>query len=245
MGSRLECRGAQMLCVYSGMVPELDVWLREQLGANGVLTAIPFAADEVLAADEAAQYFRDLGIAVKVLPAADYYEADRLRQAILASHAVYLIGGNTYEFLDYARSVDLFATLSEFEARGGVIVGESAGSIILSPDIATAGIPSSFPDENTIRLQRLEAMGRLPFHISPHFEPQAPWAQRDLQELQVLADESGYPVVVLEDGEGFIVSDQSISHFYGAHRMLVPGGVPPALAANAGKATTPVTRQAI
>ncbi len=219
-----------MLYVYSGEVPALDELLRRHLGRHGVFTAIPFAAGEAQAADEAAQYFRDVDIPTTALAPQDYADAERVRQEILASAAVYLIGGNTYEFLDYARAIDLFAVLAEFESRGGLIVAESAGSIILSPDIATAGIPSSFPDENTLNLHRLEGMGRLPFHISPHFEHDAHWAQRDLQELQVLADESKLPVVVLEDGEGFVVDGQQISKFFGVEKILVPGGVPPVVA---------------
>ncbi len=218
-----------MLCIYSGEVPALDALLRARLDRTASFTMIPYTAAAIEAAEEAQVYFSSVDLPARVLPQAHYADPQQLAQAVLASAAVYLSGGNTYEFLDYARRSNLFPLLSQFEARGGVIVGESAGSIILTPDISTAGIPSSFPDDNTLGLQQLTAMGRLPFHISPHFEADAPWAQRDLHELQALADDSNVPVVVVEDGEGFVVEGNHISRYFGRQKILVPGSPIPVL----------------
>lgn len=211
-----------MIFIYSGDVPELNLLLKEKLGPDASLTTIPYAARETWSARDAALYFRQAGIRARSLSSSYYRNINRLEKILDKSQALFLCGGNTYEFLAYAREVGLFALLSRFEERGGVIVAESAGSIILSPDISTAGIPSSDPDPNTVKLRQLQAMGRLSFHVSPHFDPLAASAGHDREELQQLADVSGREVVVLQDGEGFVMDAGQIVHSVGKPETLVP-----------------------
>lgn len=211
-----------MLFIYSGAVPTLDQCLRAVLGPRPTFTMIPFSPEQLWSAKEAAAWFNDAGIRARCLPAAYYRTPRRLQNAINASDALYLCGGNTYEFLDFARQINLFPMLRAFEARGGIIGAESAGSILLSPDITTAGTPSREPDTNTPGLTNLRAMGRIPFHISPHYEPDHPLATQDLQELQLLADESGREVLVLEDGQGVILRGQTQLKTAGNPLMLQP-----------------------
>lgn len=227
-----------MLYIYSGAVPGLDSLLRDKFGPDSTLTAIPYAAHETWSSREAADYFNDAGIRARSLSSAYYRNPGRLARAMTGSDAVFLCGGNTYEFLQYARHIGLFALLRDFEARGGVIVAESAGSIILSPDIATAGIPGTDADVNTPGLTDLQAMGRLAFHVSPHFEPESMTAAMDLQELQQLADRSGREVVVIEDGEGLVVEGDMIIHTVGTPKVLTPGAseLPYAVKALPGRA---------
>lgn len=226
-------RGAGLLYIFSGEVPALEAALAEVLGAQRSLVTIPYSPDAVWVAREAAAYFRAVGVKARALPAGTYRDADRLRDAIFTAGAVYLSGGNTFEFLDYARTLGLFAVLERFEAEGGHIVAESAGSIILCDDIATAAIPTCNPDENDIGLTRFDGMGRIAFHISPHFDPAADAVDRDLAELQQLADASQRPVLVLQDGEGVVLRGNEIIRYYGA-----PWFIEPALcAANAAPRT--------
>lgn len=220
-----------MLYIYSGEVPELDAALRDTLGPRALLTAIPYSPVEHWSAREGAAYFRAIGIRSRSLSRKRYQDPELLEQAILSSEAVYLSGGNTYEFLAYAERVGLFSMLQAFEANGGVIVAESAGSIILSPTIDTAAIPTRDADVNRIDLIRTQAMGRIPFHISPHFEPGHKAAREDLEELQALADASLVPVIVLQDGEGFVMDGDEVVSFVGKRRMLQPASISQSLPA--------------
>jgi len=211
-----------VLFIFSGEVPELDVALQSQLQPQQELITIPYSLDDVGSARDAAGYFCAQGIPARALTKQSYARSDRLRDALLKAGSVFLVGGNTYEFLAYARRVSLFAVLRQLEARGGIIAAESAGSILLSPHIATASIPSRNGDHNTPRLSRHSGMGRIPFHISPHYEPRAPHARGDLNELQSLADKTQLPVVVLEDGEGFSMRGTRIVQRVGRPRVLRP-----------------------
>lgn len=211
-----------MLYIYSGDVPELDSRLLTQLGSIGKLTVIPAYPGDHSTAKHITTYFRLSGFNAHTLPKAAYSNKQLLQTHILGSAAVYLCGGNTYEFLDFATNMQMFDVLHAFEADGGIIAAESAGSIILSTDISTAAIPSSYPDENNIGLEHFGGMGRLPFHINPHFDPKDQYCKSDIIELQALADSSNQPVLLLEDGEGFIMQDNKISFFEGREKYLIP-----------------------
>ncbi len=210
-----------MLFIYSGEVPALDRRLRYELGATHRLLTIPYAPKEQWAALEARDYFIDCGINAHALSGAtDYSDKDRLRNEIFTADAVYLSGGNTYQFLAYAREIGLFSLLKAFESLGGIIVAESGGSIILSADISTAAIPTTCPDENSVGVTEFNAMGRIPFHVSPHFDLASPAASNELEELQNLADLSGTPVLLLQDGAGVVVQDDDVIFSVGSPRWI-------------------------
>jgi len=199
-----------MIFIYSGEVPALDRRLSYELGANHRLLTIPYAADEYWAAEDARDYFRSCGLNAHALSKVGCSNKEQLRNELFTADAVYLSGGNTYQFLAFARETGLFSLLQTFESLGGIIVAESAGSIILSPDISTAAIPTTCPDENTTDITDFQAMGRIAFHVSPHFEPDSPQASSEMEELRTLANLSNTPILLLEDGAGIIMQDDDI-----------------------------------
>jgi len=199
-----------MIFIYSGEVPVLDRRLSYELGANHRLLTIPYAADECWAAEDARNYFRSCGLNAHALSKAGCNNKEQLRNELFTADAVYLCGGNTYQFLAFARETGLFSLLKTFESLGGIVVAESAGSIILSPDISTAAIPTTCPDENTTDITDFQAMGRIAFHISPHFEPDSARVSSEMEELQTLANLSNTPVLLLEDGAGIVMQDDDI-----------------------------------
>lgn len=215
-----------MLFVYSGEVHELNTVLLERLGKKHVLTTIPAAPNDMASAKHVTEYFRQEGIRARLLGARYYRDETRLRNVINNSKFLYLMGGNTFEFLAYAQRINLFSILKEFEDNGGVIMCESAGSIILTPNIATALIPTTCPDDHTLDLESYAGMNRIPFHISPHYEADAEHAQNELDELQLLANYSKIPVMVLQDGEGFIMEGQKITQIVGKPIELKPEDKP-------------------
>jgi len=209
-----------MIFIYSGEVPALDRRLSYELGANHRLLTIPYAADECWAAEDARDYFRSCGLNAHALSNIACRNKDQLRNELFTADAVYLSGGNTYQFLAFARETGLFSLLQTFESLGGIIVAESAGSIILSSDISTAAIPTTCPDENIVGITDFMAMGRLAFHVSPHFEPDASQAANEIAELQRLADLSGDPILILQDGEGVLIQEQEITFTVGKPQWL-------------------------
>ncbi len=199
-----------MIFIYSGEVPALDQALLKKLGDKHTLTIIPASMNDMASAKQHKLYFRHQGIRARLQPLRYYQDRKRLPVIFQHSDAVYLAGGNTFEFLAYAQRVGLFALLAEFEQRGGIIVAESAGSILLSPTIATASIPSTCPDDERVKLEDYRGMARLPFHISPHYEPDAATAKQERRELKALALHSGHKVLLLQDGEGVVIKGNKV-----------------------------------
>ncbi len=199
-----------MLFIYSGEVPALDRRLSYELGKNHRFLTIPFAADAYWAALDARDYFRGCEINAHALSKLACNDKSQLRNELFTADAVYLPGGNTYQFLAFAKAIGLFSLLQTFESLGGIIVTESAGSIILSSDISTAAIPTTCPDENSAGITDFQAMGRLSFHVSPHYEPDAPRAGNEMEELKRLANLSNTPVLVLQDGAGIVMQGDEI-----------------------------------
>ena len=218
-----------MLYIYSGDVPVFDAAVRQALGARHTLTVIPVSPQERCSAHYTLEHLRQLGLHAR-LPGSRYYrDRQRLRNIIMNSDAIYLMGGNTFDYLAYARQIGLFDIIAAFEDAGGLVLSESAGSIILSPTIVTALIPTTCPDEQLIELPDYRGMGRIPFHVSPHFDPGARVAARELDELQVLASMTHCPVWVLQDGEGLVVDGDRVIDMAGQPLRLVALNVGPAL----------------
>lgn len=211
-----------MLYIYSGEVPELDHRLRQMLAPRPAVTIIPCSLTDRAAARQVAEHLRHTGFRARLPGTRFFRDPVRLRHIIMNSAAIYLMGGNTFEFLAYAQSIGLFALVAEFESAGGVIAAESAGSIILSPNIATALIPTTCPDEQHHELEDYRGMGRIPFHVSPHYLPGADEAEQELAELQALADYSACPVLVLQDGEGVVLERNRIVTTVGRPLSLEP-----------------------
>lgn len=217
-----------MLFIYSGDVHELNDKLAEQLGRKHIITTIPANPSDMASARHVTNVFRDSGLRTRLCSARYYRDIKRLRHIIKNSDAVYLMGGNTFEYLHYAQHTGLFEILADFEQAGGIIIGDSAGSIILTPNIATALIPTTCPDDQSYDLDSYLGMDRIHFHISPHFEPELKVASREIDELQALAYATKVPVRVLKDGEGFIMQDNDITFTVGEIRELSPDVAPSA-----------------
>ena len=80
---------------------------------------------------------------------------------------VYVTGGNTFTLLFWAKKMHMYEQLLELFERGGMYIGSSAGAVIFSPNITSAG--EIHPDKNDIGLADLQGFDFVPFHIVPHY----------------------------------------------------------------------------
>ncbi len=122
-------------------------------------------------------------------------------QNLFAFDAIHLSGGNTPQFLTLLRHHDLLERLRDFVANGGVLIGVSAGAIIMTPDIFSAydcgdDRPSE-PFDHT-------ALGLVDFTFMPH----------DTSELEIrcqeLALELNRTLYACQDGDGIVVNGDEI-----------------------------------
>ena len=128
---------------------------------------------------------------------------------IKTADMIYLSGGNTFYFLKSIRRNHFDRLLTHFVARGGVLAGLSAGSIIMTPTIMTASYPKFDRDENAVGLRNFEALGLVPFEFFPHFNPE-PEYTRELKKQSMLLK---HPIYGVADGAGITVENGRLSFF--------------------------------
>ena len=130
----------------------------------------------------------------------------RAEAALFACDAIFLGGGNTFAFLKSLRERGLIPKLRAFAKRGGILLGLSAGSILLTPKIATAEVPSLDKDNNEVGLRNLAALGLVRFEFSPHYSRSV----RADRELLRYSRRLSHPVYACADGEGIVVRNGRI-----------------------------------
>jgi peptidase E len=88
---------------------------------------------------------------------------------LLTANILMITGGNTFKLLKNLRDSGLDQAILQFWQKDGVVMsGFSAGAIILTPNIAVAGL-GVVPDPNDVGLADLTALGILDFEIWPHY----------------------------------------------------------------------------
>jgi dipeptidase E len=120
---------------------------------------------------------------------------------------VFLSGGNTFYFLKHLKKSGLAGQLKKYAEDGGVICGESAGGIILTPSITTASYPAFDADDNEVGLKNWKGLGLIPFEFFPHFCN----TKRYIHALNYASQESHVPIFAVPDGNGIIIDGDKTS----------------------------------
>lgn len=120
-----------------------------------------------------------------------------------AVNVIFVSGGNTYHLLNQSKLCKFDNWLKEHIDKY-VYVGSSAGSIILTPNIGTAGIEPA--DTNYCKIYDLTALNIVPFEIAPHsFGWVTPDSNADY------AKTTPNKVYAIDDATGVMVKDHEIS----------------------------------
>lgn len=159
---------------------------------------------------EFARGFQDLGVGRFLYFPVDIPFDQTMLQQVLQSDIIHLSGGNTYYFLRSLRRARLLPRLREFVKRGGVLTGLSAGGILMTPDIRSAGYPTFDCDENDEGLRDLRAMKLVNFEYFPHYRN----SKRYELELLKQSRKVDYPIYAVPDGNGIVVDGNQLA-FHG------------------------------
>ncbi len=127
-------------------------------------------------------------------------------ETLFSSDGIFLGGGNTFYLLHSLKERRLLNKFRAFVMSGGVLMGLSAGSIVLTPSVETAQVPSFEADENEVGLTSLKALGLVPFEFSPHYQP----SRKADAELLSHSKRVKRPIYACADGEGIVVRDGAI-----------------------------------
>lgn len=148
--------------------------------------------------------YSEVGSGIKV----DYFDlsnsfSDLDLEKLLDYGTIYLSGGNTYVFMNSARKRNLFPVLKKHLQNGGLLIGASAGSIMMTPSIDLAG----FEDDNIPNLKDTNGFGFLNFEFHPHYK------EGNLKYLHDYTRDRSNELYVCKDGGGIFYSDGQIKLF--------------------------------
>lgn len=141
---------------------------------------------------------------------------------LLDSDLIYLDGGNTYYFLHHLRRHGLLPLLKDYVREGGVLAGTSAGAIIMTPSIRTAGFPEFDKDDNYVGVEDLDSLGLVAFEFFPHFDS----SKRYVEALKEESELVNVPIYAAPDGGGVHVFGKKLV-FYDNCYSFFDGNVSP------------------
>lgn len=162
--------------------------------------------------------FSKLGIEHFMLFNADIPFTQTLLEEAFKSDLIFLGGGNTYYFLLALRKSNLLGLLKSFVERGGVLCGLSAGAIMMTPTITTAGMPDFDCDDNPWGVKNLKSLGIVPFDFFPHYKN----SKRYDDEFLKFSKKREQPLIACSDGGGVVIDQESVS-FYGKCAIFYQG----------------------
>ena len=159
----------------------------------------------------AVEWYNKLGITdIFYFDLDEEYEENRIEE-LFSCNAIFLSGGNTFTFLNLLQKRKFLPKLREYVERGGVLIGVSAGSIIMSQTIDIATIDSDIGgDENSVRLTDFRALELNDFDFFPHYDGNPEITER----LKAYSKKSGKTIYACDDGSGIFV-DEIYMHFFG------------------------------
>ena len=178
----------------SGYLDHAENEIRDFLGDLKQVLFIPYALyDRDAYAATASERFKRMGYELTSI-----HRATNPVQAVEHADVVFIGGGNTFRLLKALYDFDLLDAIRERVAQGMPYVGSSAGSNVAGPTIKTT------KDMPIVQPASFDALGLVPFQISPHFQDPDPNSKHmgETQEERILQflEENDTPVAGLREG---------------------------------------------
>ncbi len=162
--------------------------------------------------DSKRSYYQKLD--AELSPYVDSESSQITVNAIFECDAIHLSGGNTFDFSRWLHQAGLFKPLSLYAQERGVLVGVSAGAILMTSSVGTAYLCGDIAEGD---VGRYMAMGLVQFGFWPHYAP--------INSQGVAQGYENAPRVLYAcpDGAGVIVDGASVETF-GPLTVLDGGG---------------------
>lgn len=152
-----------------------------------------------------------------------YFDLDReygsqTKVGLANCDAIHLAGGNTYHFLHHIKRRNFIHFLRDYAKDKGVLIGVSAGAIIMTPTITITTLFKVEPeDENRLGLKDFSALNLVDFELFPHFD------DADKREkLKNYSKKTHRLIYACKDGGGIIISGKK-AKFYGEVKSFLKG----------------------
>jgi len=148
-------------------------------------------------------YYKSLGADLSVyFELETKYEPDKTKD-LFACDAIHLSGGSTYNFLYWLRQRGFTPLLRDYVSNGGVLIGVSAGAILMTPELSTTHLCGEKPSHD---LTDLSALNLVDFAFLPHIN-KINLVEEKLIEYSIT---HGRKIFGCYDGDGIIVDSDNI-----------------------------------
>lgn len=124
--------------------------------------------------------------------------------ALFACDAIHLAGGHTGGFLERLKRSGMIGPLRHWALSGGLLIGVSAGSILMAPTIATDAL---FIGQKPEDIEDGDALGLVPFEFFPHLGDEATY----LPDLLRYSNHTPRPIIACSDADGVVVTSGRIA----------------------------------
>jgi dipeptidase E len=177
-----------------GYLDHAEHEIRDFLGPAKSVLFFPFALfDRDGYAAKAAARFAAMGYEMNSAHAA----TDR-QKTIVETDAIFIGGGNTFRLLKALQDLGWIELIRRRVREGAPYIGSSAGSNVAGPTIKTT------KDMPIVQPRTFDALGLVPFQISPHFQDPDPASTHmgETQEERILQflEENETPVLGMREG---------------------------------------------
>lgn len=156
--------------------------------------------------NEKVEWYKQFGITDLLYFDIDKEYDEEKKDDLLACNGIFLSGGDTYYFLNNLKNRNFLPLLRDYVEKGGVLIGVSAGSIIMSETIDI----TTLHDENTTNLKDYSSLGLVNFDFFPHLN----WNKdKYLKDVVEYSKTSKSVIYACNDGDGIIVDDDKMQFF--------------------------------
>jgi len=188
----------------SGYLDHAESEIRKFLNGATRVVFVPYAVQDRRAyAAKAEERFRRLGVALTSI-----HDVSNMPRAIEEAGVIFVGGGNTFRLLKGLHDHKLLHPIRERVVAGARYIGSSAGSIVACPSLKTT------KDMPVVQPPSFEALGLIPFQISPHYLDPDPSSTHmgETQEERILQflEENQNPVVGLREGSMLTVEKGAV-----------------------------------
>ncbi|BAY47175.1 peptidase E [Scytonema sp. HK-05] len=197
------------LVLYSDQViaanQQVDSYLLKLLGTNaariGYISSSSDPKRQYFRAKQ--QYYQQYGLEALYVELDVEYKTDLL-DPLFACDAIHLSGGNTYYFLYWLQQRGLMQRLQHYALHQGVLIGISAGAIIMTPEIASARLCGDTPYPP---LTTYQGLGLVDFAFVPHIQD----TPEEYARMQAYANHQQRVLYGCHDGDGIVVVGETVT----------------------------------
>ncbi len=150
--------------------------------------------------DERRAYYRRLDLDLCVFYDLDQPWSQKQENLLFQCDAIHLAGGHTGQFLTRLKRSGLISRLRTWASEGGLLIGTSAGAIILTPTIATDAL---FVGKSPQDVMKETALDLVPFEFFPHMNSNPSY----LPALVEYSTQTPRPIIACNDGDGLVVTN--------------------------------------